>query len=247
MKALLDHALLNIFCFLSVMTSLAETAPQEFVVDRFSNTVESNQLPRGWKTLQFEKVPNHTHYTLEKEGNDFFVKAVSQNSASAIYKEVHLSPKDYPILSWRWKIENVLKKSDPTKKSGDDYPARVYVAFEYVPSHATFWEKTKYTLVKLTYGQFPPKAALNYIWDSKLPIGKSLDNAYTDRTKMIVLESGEEKITQWVKEERNIFEDYKKLFGSEPPPISFIALMTDTDNTGESVIAYFDDIVLKRG
>jgi hypothetical protein len=63
---------------------------------------------------------------------------------------------------------------------------------------------------------------------------------------MFVVESGPSKLNQWVSEERNILEDYKKAFGQEPPMISGIAIMTDADNTGESAIAYYGDIVLKK-
>ena len=86
---------------------------------------------------------------------------------------------------------------------------------------------------------------MNYVWDNRLPAGTMLDNAYSDRAKMIVTRSGNEKIGQWVSEEANVYEDYRKLFGVEPPAIEFIAIMTDTDNTGESAVAYFDDIILK--
>jgi hypothetical protein len=63
---------------------------------------------------------------------------------------------------------------------------------------------------------------------------------------MIVLESGEEKLNQWVNEERNVYEDYKKAFGKDPPTISGVAIMTDTDNTGEKAIAYYGDILFKK-
>jgi hypothetical protein len=63
---------------------------------------------------------------------------------------------------------------------------------------------------------------------------------------MIVVESGGLMLNQWVSEERNIYEDYKKAFGDEPPPISGVAIMTDADNTGESAIAYYGDIVFKK-
>jgi hypothetical protein len=63
---------------------------------------------------------------------------------------------------------------------------------------------------------------------------------------MIAVESGESKVNQWVCEERNILEDYKKAFGENPSMISGIAIMTDTDNTGESATAYYGDIIFKK-
>ena len=70
-----------------------------------------------------------------------------------------------------------------------------------------------------------------------------LPNTYTDKVIMFVVESGKEKLNTWVSEERNVYEDYKKAFGEEPPVISGVAIMTDTDNTGESAAAYYGDII----
>ncbi|MDP2645768.1 MAG: DUF3047 domain-containing protein [Desulfobacterales bacterium] len=235
---------LLLFALILIPSSHALSA-DEFVVDRFSKETESSGIPKGWKLLEFKNITKKTRYTAEHSANNFFVKAVSENSAMGIYKEVHLDPKEFPLLIWRWKVENVLKNADATQKSGDDYAARIYVAFEYAPERASFWEKAKYGALRLAYGQYPPQGVLNYVWDNKLPKEKSLDNAYTERAKMIVVESGTEKVGEWVWEERNVYEDYMRLFGSEPPRISFVAIMTDTDNTGESAVAYYDDIVFK--
>ena len=71
-------------------------------------------------------------------------------------------------------------------------------------------------------------------------------NPFTDRVKMIVVESGAENLNTWVGQQRNIYEDYKQAFGEEPPMISGVAIMTDTDNTRESATAYYGDIVFLR-
>jgi hypothetical protein len=230
--------------FLSALLSVLSHA-EKIVIDTFSSAAEANGIPKGWKTLSFKKIKRHTQYTVMQEEENFFVQAQSQNSASAIYKQVQIIPRDFPILSWKWKIDNIIQKSDPRKKSGDDYPARIYVAFKYNPKDASLWEKIRYGAIKAVYGSYPPKHALNYIWGpSFFNRGITLDNPYTNRTKMIVVESGTEKIGRWVQEERNVYEDYKRFFSSEPPEIEFIAIMTDTDNTGESCTAYYDDITL---
>jgi hypothetical protein len=119
-----------------------------------------------------------------------------------------------------------------TQKKGDDYPARIYITFEYDPDKLSFFEKTKYQAARLIYGQYPPHAAINYIWESKAPRETIVPNPYTDRVKMIVVESGDEYAGVWREEQRNIYEDYKKAFGEEPPMISGVAIMTDSDNTG---------------
>jgi hypothetical protein len=93
-------------------------------------------------------------------------------------------------------------------------------------------------------GKYPPKGALNYIWANRIPKGEEIANAYTDRAQMVAVESGEEKVGQWLCEERNIYEDYLSLFGEAPPRLSGVAVMTDTDNTGESASASYSDLVL---
>jgi len=215
-------------------------------VGLFSQSQPGTTFPAGWKPLTFEKIPTHTQYDLVTDGDAVVVKAVSHQSSSGITREISIDPKEYPVVQWRWKVENVLKHGDVTEKSGDDYPARLYITFEYDSSKVGFFEKAKYGAAKLIYGQYPPLGAINYIWESKSPIGTIAPNPYTDRVNMIVIESGETRLHEWITEERNVYEDYKKAFGEDPPKISGVAIMTDTDNTKESAVAYFGDIVFKK-
>jgi hypothetical protein len=221
-------------------------SPSVLEVGKFSAASEGNALPDGWKPLTFKKIEKHTTYTLVKDGGAVVVKAVSEASASGLTREIKINLKEYPIVQWRWKVANVLKKGDVTKKEGDDYPARIYITFEYDTGKVGFFDKAKYEAARLLYGQYPPLGAINYIWESKAPKGTVALNPFTEQVKMIVVESGAERLNQWVNEERNIYEDYKKAFREEPPMISGVAIMTDTDNTGESATAYYGDIVFRK-
>ena len=221
-------------------------SPPVLVVGKFSEASAGGALPDGWKPLTFKQIEKHTGYTVVKDGETTAIKAVSEASASGLTREIRINLKEYPIVQWQWKVANTLKKGDVTRKEGDDYPARIYITFEYDSSKVGFFDKAKYETVKLLYGQYPPLAAINYIWESKAPKGTVVPNPYTDQVKMIVVESGVDRLNQWVSEERNVYEDYKKAFGHEPPPISGVAIMTDTDNTGESATAYYGDIVFKK-
>jgi hypothetical protein len=215
-------------------------------VGKFSAAAAGDTLPADWKPLTFKKIERHTTYTLVKDNDTMVIKAVAEASASGLTREIKINPKEYPIVQWRWKVINILKKGDVHKKEGDDYPARIYITFEYDPSKLSFFEKAKYEAIRLLYGEYPPLAAINYIWESKAPIGTMIPNPYTDRAMMFVVESGSPKLNQWVNEERNVFEDYKRAFGEEPPMISGIAIMTDTDNTGEAATAYYGDILFRK-
>lgn len=240
-------ALLCLFIFhaLSLSTSSAETSPPTLEVGPFSTAKAGGNLPEGWKPLTFEKISTHTQYSLIKDGNTVVVKAVSQQSSSGLTRKITIDPKQYPIVQWRWKINNVLTKGDVTKREGDDYPARIYITFAYNSSKVGFFDKAKFELIKLVYGEYPPIGAINYIWESHAPVGTLAPNPFTDHVQMIVVESGEQKAGRWVMEERNVYEDYTKAFGEEPLKISGIAIMTDTDNTKESAVSYFGDIVFK--
>lgn len=92
-----------------------------------------------------------------------------------------------------------------------------------------------------------PIAAINYVWKKKAPVGAIIDNAYTDFVKMVVVESEPQKVGTWIDEERNIYDDYKRAFGEEPPVINGVAIMSDTDNTKERATANYGDITfIKR-
>jgi hypothetical protein len=222
--------------------------PQAVIdVGMFSAEKIENGLPAHWKPLTFKKIERHTVYSLVRDEEKVVVKAVSEASASGLTRAIRIDPKEYPILQWRWKVTNILKKGDVHRKEGDDYPARIYITFEYDSSKLSFFEKMKYETIRLLYGQYPPLAAINYIWESQAPVGTMVPNPYTDHVMMFVVESGAAKLNQWVNEEQNIYEDYKKAFGEEPPMISGVAIMTDTDNTGERAIAYYGDILFKKG
>lgn len=215
-------------------------------VGKFSTAAPGTEFPDNWKPLTFPKIKRHTAYTLVREGEGVVVKAVSEASSSGLTREITIDPKEYPVVHWRWKVGNLLKKSDVSRKDGDDYPARLYVTFAYDSNKVGFLDKAKYEMARLAYGQYPPHGALNYIWDSKATKDTIMPNPYTDHAMMIVIESGAANVNRWMAEERNIYEDYKAAFGEEPPLISGVAIMTDTDNTGESATAYYGDIVFKK-
>jgi DUF3047 family protein len=212
----------------------------------FSAATPGGPRPDGWKPLTFPKIPHHTNYSLVKEGERIVVKATSQASSSGLTREVRIDPGAYPIIQWQWRVANILKAGDVAKKEGDDYPARMYVTFQYDSQKVGLFGKAKYEAAKLIYGQYPPLGAINYIWESRTPVGTTVPNPFTDQVQMIVVESGSTKLNTWITEERNVYEDYKRAFGEEPPMISGVAIMTDTDNTGESATAYYGDIVFKK-
>ena len=127
-------------------------------------------------------------------------------------------------------------------KAGDDYAARIYVLFDYDAGRLSLIDRLKMQLAQSLHGAQIPTAALNYVWDNRYPVGTIQPNAYTDRARLVVVESGSANAGQWVTETRDVAQDFRAAFGEDPPDVIGIALATDTDNTGETATAWYGDI-----
>lgn len=220
--------------------------PEGITVGRFSAMAPNGDISE-WAPLKFKKIKSHTSYTLVSQPHETTVlRADSRASASGLIKKVNLPAHAYPWITWRWKVGNILEKGDVSKKSGDDYAARLYITFAKDPDDLSFFERTKLAAIKLFYGEAPPAAALAYVWGNRSAVGSMHPNPYTHRVQMIVVESGPAHVNQWRSVRRNIVEDFRLAFGTDPPPITAIAVMTDTDNTGEAATAWYGDITLTR-
>ena len=211
----------------------------------FSGEKQEGGLPADWKPFFFKNVTNHTDYTLLRDNGMMVVRAQSSNAASGLARSMRIDPRQYPILEWRWKVISIPSQSDVHKKSGDDYPARIFINFVFDAKKAGFWDRLRHKTVGGMYGLEAPGTALNYIWARNAAAGAIVSSPFTSKVQMVVVESGRARLSTWITEQRNIVEDYRKAFGQDPPAISSIAIMTDTDNTAESATAYYGDIVLR--
>ncbi len=217
------------------------------VVGDFSRARAGDAIPPGWEPLAFARIERHTRYSLvEDEDGVVVVRAESDASASGLSRHLVVDPTVTPMLEWRWRVANVLAGGDVTRRSGDDYPARIYVTFAYDPARAGFFERARFEALRLFYGEYPPAAALNYIWANKAPVGSLVPNPYTDRARMLVVESGAAHAGEWRSERRDVAADYRRAFGGPAPAISGVAIMSDSDDTGESAVAWFGDIAFRR-
>lgn len=204
---------------LLLLLPVSVSAAETYLVDDFETGLQ------GWEVQSFQ---GQTDYRIvaEPDGNRV-LSAFSSNSASGLVHRVELDPSRYPYLSWRWKIRQSLKSGDFSSKAGDDYAARIYVVFPH-------WFK-------------PLSRTINYIWANRLPAGQARVNVYFKGAKMLAVRSGDRDAGVWQQERRNLVEDYRRLFGEDPPRIGAIAIMTDTDNTGEEAQAWYDELRLQAG
>lgn len=219
-------------------------------VMRFSTLAAGGSLPATLKPWAFADQPRHTRYTLVENEGSVVLRAQANASTSGLVREVRVDLRTHPMLVWRWKPVNLVRGGDIARKDGDDFALRVYVTFDVDADSLPVGERLGLSLARLVYGGALPLAALCYVWDARAPRGTIVPNAYTDRVRMIVAESGANRVGQWVEIGRNVREDYLRAFGRGShggapgvvPAVSGVIVSTDTDNTGESVEAYYGDI-----
>ena len=194
-------------------------------------TPEERKTPvKGWWTVSYLAV-SPTRYSRAGKG---IIKAESLGSRSSLYREVGEKEKDLPVLSWRWKISNVVRSAIETKRDRFDAAARVITVFG------------RGRGLKVMEGTEPLGFRIEYIWASHLPQGHIFDHPGEKYCKVFVLESGERKAGEWLYEKRNLHEDYKKAFGTEPNGVLAIGIQTDTDHSNEMVTTYYSDPILKK-
>ena len=136
----------------------------------------------------------------------------------------------------------LLERSDLATKAGDDFPARLYVTFDVAVESLSAADRFRIGAARMLYGPDVPVAALCYVWDTKAAPGTFAPNAYTDRVRMIVVDSGPGNVGRWMQHERNVLEDFRKAFGTDAPAVNGVIVSTDTDNTGETAQTYYGDI-----
>ena len=212
-------------------------------VGAFSEQEPTRERPADWQPISFSKIDTKTEYDLVRDSTGTVVRARSDGGAAGLGTETRIDLTEYPILEWRWKVDSVVQDGNARTKEGDDYPARLYVTFDY--EELGFGDKVKLVALRaLGYDEIPTRA-LNYIWANRVERGAVLENAYTDWVMMVAVQSGAARTGEWVTERRNVLQDYREAFGGDPPPVNGVAIMTDTDNTNGTATAYYGDILFR--
>ena len=208
-------------------------------VGRFS--ASEGTIPAPWKIEHLDERVPPTQYAVRSWDGVAAIEATAKKSMALLGRTLTIDLKKTPVLCWQWRVDAPVASADMTRKSGDDYAARVYLTFSVPAEQLSFGTRTKLSLARSIYGGHLPDAALNYIWDNRHPIGTLQDNAYTDRARMLVLRSGNGQTGRWVQERRNVLADFQRAFGAIDGDIRGLAVASDTDNTGEEAHAGFAD------
>lgn len=190
---------------------------------RFGNTFED--ILKQW-TLK--PLSGQDEYDVIRRENGNILQILSKDSASLLFKRLEFNVYEYPTIKWSWLVNQFPAYKETSQHYNiDDYAARLTVVF---PSW-NIWS-TKF---------------LVYVWDDRTnKVDVQKPSSFSDNCKIIVVEGGKNNQGQWVTEERNIIEDYTKLFGKAPDKkAAGIGIMSDSDDTGTSTDACYYNIYLK--
>lgn len=212
----------------------------------FSAAATLEGLPPGWKPYRVSRTKKPTEYRLVSLEGTVALQATADASASGVHFDTLADPREYPWLTWKWKVPALNPRADNTLSHVEDSPARVIVVFEGGREKLPPDEQMNFDLVKAVSGNDLPYATLMYIWENRLPEGAVIAHHFTSRVKMIVAGSGHADLGVWHEERVNVLEDYRRAFGEEPPRIRAVAVMSDSDNTGARTVAWYGDIRFGR-
>ena len=207
-----------ILIFLIIKTGYAnEIKVFNFTKDELSN-------------LEVRKVrgaENKTIYTIGSNENGNFLKAVADNAASGLGKEVKIDLNKTPFINITWKIEKDLPGIKENTKKGHDFAARVFA-------------------VKKTGATPLSNRAINYVFSSNSEIGFSSPSPYTKKSIDNVLASTKKNLEEWVTVKANVKEDFKRFHNLDVDELDGLAIMSDTDNSKMKAIAYFQNIYFSK-
>ena len=176
--------------------------------------------------LEIRKVrgaDNNTSYTVGSNENGNFLKAVVDNAASGLGKEVKIDLNKTPFINITWKIEKDLQGINENSKKGHDFAARVFA-------------------VKKTGATPLSNRAINYVFSSNNEIGFSSPSPYTKKSIDKVLATTKDNLNVWVTVKANVKEDFKKFHNLDINELDGLAIMSDTDNSKMEAIAYYQNI-----
>ena len=179
-----------------------------------------------YETLKVRKIrgaDTKTEYSIGKNENGNFLKAISNNSGSGLGKEIIIDLNKTPYLNITWKVEKDLNGINERSKKGHDYAARVFV-------------------VKKTGATPLSNRAMNYVFSSNEEVGVYHPSPYTKKSIDYVLATTKDHLNEWVSVKTNVKEHFKKFHNLDLEEINGLAIMADTDNSKLSSVAYFQDI-----
>jgi Protein of unknown function (DUF3047) len=185
-----------------------------------------------------------TAFRLEKHQGRPGLRADANRSASMLRQKLNIGPAQLGALTFDWQVETLIAKADMQQRDTEDSPARLILAFDGDRQKFSAKNAMLSELSLALTGEAMPYATLMYVWSNCLPVGTVIINPRTDRVRKIVVESGPQRVGQWLHYERQIRQDFEKAFGEPPGTLLGLGIMTDTDNTQAKARAWYGEIRL---
>jgi hypothetical protein len=177
----------------------------------------------GLEVRKVRGADNKTQYMVGSNKNGNFLKAVADNSASGLGKEVKIDLNKTPIINITWKVEKDLQGIKENTKKGHDFAARVFVI-----------KKTGTTILS--------NRAINYVFSSNYKVGFNSPSPYTKKSVDYVLSSTKNNLNEWITVKANVKEDFKKFHDLDVNELDGLAIMSDTDNSKKKAVTYYQNI-----
>ena len=228
---------------------VARTLPRErgevVEVARFSSLAPGSALS-PWEPWLIRRGNTPTAYRAAEVDGVVALEADAREGGSALWRKVRLDPHSYPVIEWRWRVApepgTKLEKNSPSSPL-----ARISLGFHGDVNKLDLDERAKLRLAMALTPNGLPYASLLYVWMLNVPAETVLHSPYTDRVRMIVVESGAQRVGQWVTVRRNVLEDYRRAFGEEADDVVGVGVMTDPGDDGSRRRSYYGDITFRSG
>jgi hypothetical protein len=215
--------IIGVFLFiLPLLFTAADVRAEEdnIVIADFSTWIAAKGVPPGW---ELKEKSGKAVFEVKRDGDIPALHLKSVDSSFSLQGEVNVDVKRYPVLSWKWKVTKLPKDGDFRKSKTDDQAAQLFLAFT----------KTK---------------SIVYIWDTTAPQGlmESTSPVPFMTVKVVVVRSGPAELGKWLTETRNVYEDYKKFYGEDPPVIRGMRFQINSQHTETSGESWFADVAFKK-
>jgi hypothetical protein len=222
--------------------SLSRETGEVVEIARFSTLNPGAGSLGQWEPYVMMPQNARTQYHLVNVDGAVALEADAPEGGSGLYRKIRIDPKTHPILEWRWR----LPRQDSPESWRSSPPALISLGIDGDPTKLDILDRIKLRMAKAMTATGLPYASLLYVWRADVPVGTVLRSPHTDRVRMIVVESGDEKLDQWVSVRRNVAEDYRLAFGEEPGDIVAIGVLTDVGDDGTRRRAYYGDITARQ-